>query len=86
MVERIYRFADNRQAGGRAGGAVVFRPACRPSLQRRSGRIIWLNPLMGAVDFTPETRGMQAALPFIDVLAPGHSLDALRAVVRHLSL
>jgi uncharacterized protein with von Willebrand factor type A (vWA) domain len=56
------------------------------TLHRRAGRVIWLNPLMGAADFTPDTRGMQAALPFIDVLAPGHSVDALQRLVRHLSL
>lgn len=53
-------------------------------LRKRAGRIIWLNPLMGSADFAPETRGMQAALPYIDVLAPGHSLEALRTLVREL--
>lgn len=55
-------------------------------LHRRAGRVIWLNPLMGAADFAPATRGMQAALPYVDVLAPGHSLDALASLVRHLAV
>jgi uncharacterized protein with von Willebrand factor type A (vWA) domain len=29
---------------------------------------------------------MQAALPYIDVLAPGHNLDALERLVRYLTL
>lgn len=53
-------------------------------LKRRAGRVIWLNPLMGAADFTPETRGMQAALPYVDVLAAGHNLDSLRLLARKL--
>lgn len=53
-------------------------------VRRRAGRVIWLNPLMGAPGFSPETRGMQAALPHVDILAPGHSLEALRALVREL--
>lgn len=60
--------------------------AAMRNLHRRAGRVIWLNPLMGAPGFTPETRGMQAALPYVDVLAPGHSLEALRSLVRHLAI
>lgn len=55
-------------------------------LHRRAGRVIWLNPLMGAADYRPDTRGMQAALPYIDVLAPGHNMDALQKLVRHLAV
>lgn len=56
------------------------------ALHDRAGRVIWLNPLMGAADYTPATRGMQATLPYIDILAPGHNLDALERLVRHLTL
>lgn len=56
------------------------------ALHDRAGRVIWLNPLMGATDYAPATRGMQAALPYIDILAPGHNLDALERLVRHLTL
>ncbi|MEO6443614.1 MAG: VWA domain-containing protein [Gemmatimonadaceae bacterium] len=55
-------------------------------LSRRAGRVIWLNPLMGAPDFSPDTRGMRAALPHVDLMAPGHSLEALRSLARHLAL
>lgn len=55
-------------------------------LQRRCGRLIWLNPLLGSSTYAPETRGMQAALPFIDIFQPAHDLASLRALEPHLVL
>ncbi|HEX3232461.1 MAG TPA: VWA domain-containing protein, partial [Pyrinomonadaceae bacterium] len=55
-------------------------------LKRRAGRLIWLNPLMGSPTYQPLTRGMQAALPHVDVFAPLHNLQSLRALERHLVL
>jgi uncharacterized protein len=55
-------------------------------LQRRAGRIIWLNPLLGSADYAPVTRGMQAAMRFINVFAPAHDLASLRALEPHLIL
>lgn len=55
-------------------------------LRRRAGRIIWLNPLLGSADYAPVTRGMQAALPFINVFAPAHDLASLRSLEPHLVL
>ena len=55
-------------------------------LKRRAGRLIWLNPLLGSVDYAPVTKGMQAALPFINVFAPAHDLQSLRALEPHLVL
>ncbi|MCL1593795.1 MAG: VWA domain-containing protein [Actinomycetia bacterium] len=41
-------------------------------LARSAHRVIWLNPLAGHDGFTPEARGMAAALPFVgDLLAGG---------------
>ena len=56
------------------------------SLKRRAGRLVWLNPLLGNPTYEPLTRGMQAALPHIDVFAPLHNLQSLRALERHLVL
>lgn len=56
------------------------------TLQRRAARLIWLNPLLGNPTYRPVTRGMQAALPFIDVFAPAHDLASLRALEPHLIL
>ena len=43
-------------------------------LRRRSKKIIWLNPLIGWRDYSPQARGMQAALPYVDLFAPAHNL------------
>jgi hypothetical protein len=56
------------------------------TLKRRAGRLIWLNPLLGSATYRPLTRGMQAALPHIDVFASAHNFDSLRALERHLVL
>ena len=55
-------------------------------LARRAGRIVWLNPLLGSPSYEPLTRGMQAALPHVDVFAPVHNLASLRALGRHLRI
>jgi uncharacterized protein len=55
-------------------------------LKRRAGKLIWLNPLLGSPAYQPLARGMQAALPHIDVFAPLHNLASLRALERHLIL
>jgi uncharacterized protein len=55
-------------------------------LQRSARRLIWLNPLLGSPDYRPLTRGMQAALPFIDDFLPVHNLASLEALSHHLNL
>jgi len=51
---------------------------------RSMHRVVWLNPLAGRENYSPETRGMQAALPFIDDLLAAANLLDLREVVRLL--
>lgn len=48
---------------------------------RSMHRVIWLNPLAGRVNYAPETRGMQAALPYIDDLLSAANILDLREVV-----
>lgn len=55
-------------------------------LKQRAGRLIWLNPLLGSSTYQPLTRGMQTAMPFINVFAPAHDLASLRALEPHLVL
>jgi len=55
-------------------------------IRRRARKVIWLNPLKASRDYEPEARGMKAALPHVDDFAPGHSLEALRELVRMLRL
>ncbi|MCB9103079.1 MAG: VWA domain-containing protein [Anaerolineales bacterium] len=46
-------------------------------LQLSSQRLIWLNPLLGSENYEPLTRGIQAALPYIDDFLPVHNLVSL---------
>jgi uncharacterized protein len=55
-------------------------------VKRRAGKLIWLNPLLGNPGYQPLVRGMQAALPQIDIFAPLHNLESLRALERYLIL
>jgi uncharacterized protein with von Willebrand factor type A (vWA) domain len=50
------------------------------AIQWRGRQLVWLNPLLGMKDYEPRTRGMAAALPFIDVFAPSHNLQSLLAL------
>ena len=55
------------------------------NLRRRCRRIIWLNPLIGWRDYSPQARGMQAALPYVDLFAPAHNLESLAALESYLA-
>jgi uncharacterized protein with von Willebrand factor type A (vWA) domain len=50
-------------------------------LRRSVHRVVWLNPLAGRSGFSPETRGMQAALPHVDDFLPVSNLVDLATVV-----
>jgi hypothetical protein len=50
-------------------------------LSRLAHRIVWVNPRVSAAGFVPRAGGMAAALPHVDALVSGHSLDALTEVV-----
>ncbi len=54
-------------------------------LQRSCYRLIWLNPLIGSPDYLPLTRGMRAALPFVDDFLPVHNLASLETLAGHLN-
>jgi len=55
------------------------------AIHRAARKVIWLNPLMGDPRYQPTARGMQAAVPFIDHLAPAHNLESLAAIVPSLA-
>ncbi|MBM3449988.1 MAG: VWA domain-containing protein [Armatimonadetes bacterium] len=63
--------------GWDTGEAEVLSEAMR-EIQERVARVVWLNPLLGSPGYQPLTRGMQAALPYIDVFASAHNLDSLK--------
>lgn len=54
-------------------------------LQRMSFRLIWLNPLLGSPTYQPLTRGIQAALPYVDDFLPVHNLESLENLAIALS-
>ena len=54
------------------------------AIKRRVRKVIWLNPLLGMEGYQPVTRGMSAALPYVDVFAPAHNLASLLELERHL--
>ena len=55
------------------------------AIRSRARRIIWLNPLLSDPRYEPTARGMAAALPFIDVLAPAHNLESLERLLPMLA-
>jgi uncharacterized protein len=50
-------------------------------LRRRARRVVWINPLATRPGWSPTSRGMQAALPHVDLLAPGADLATLERVL-----
>ncbi|HKB11052.1 MAG TPA: VWA domain-containing protein [Vicinamibacterales bacterium] len=54
-------------------------------LQRRCRRLVWLNPLLGSIGYAPLTRGLQAALPFVDDFLPARTLTNLADLAVHLN-
>ena len=62
---------------------LLGREAAR--LQRSCHRLIWLNPLLGSETYAPLTRGMQAALPFVDDHLPVNNLASLEDLADRLN-
>jgi uncharacterized protein with von Willebrand factor type A (vWA) domain len=54
-------------------------------LQRSCHRLIWLNPLLGTSGYEPLTRGLQAALPYVDDFLPARTLSNLADLAIHLN-
>jgi uncharacterized protein len=54
-------------------------------LQRSCHRLIWLNPLIGTVGYEPLTRGLRAALPYVDDFLPARTLTNLADLALHLN-
>lgn len=53
-------------------------------IQKKAAKVVWLNPLAGSPNYEPTVKGMQAALPYIDVFAAAHNVESLRKVVQML--
>ena len=53
-------------------------------LKRRCKTLIWLNPLLASENYEPLCKGMQAALPYIDLFLSVHNVNSLVALGRTL--
>lgn len=69
--------------GWDTGEPEVMKEAMK-TIYKKSKKVIWLNPLAGSPDFSPEAVGMKTALPYIDVLASAHNLESLKQVLQQL--
>ena len=47
-------------------------------MHRRVRSIVWLNPLLGTMDYEPLTRGLQAAIPYVDHFLPASDISHLK--------
>lgn len=54
-------------------------------LRRSCHRLVWLSPLLGSPRYKPLTRGLRAALPFVDDFLPVHNLASLDRLAAHLN-
>jgi len=50
-------------------------------IHKASRKVIWLNPLAGNPNFSPEVTGLKAVLPYIDHLVPAHNLESLKQLL-----
>ncbi len=66
---------------GYDAGAPAALAGALADLKRRARRVVWINPLAGRADYAPVSAGMQAALPHLDLLAPGGDLRSLEAAL-----
>lgn len=54
-------------------------------LHRLAYRVVWVNPHKGKDGYQPITGGMSAALPYVDALVAGHTLEAFETLAATLS-
>src|ERR1051325_11625316 len=54
------------------------------SIKRRCYKILWLNPLLASENYEPLCKGMQAALPYLDLFLSVNNLSSLVALGRTL--
>ncbi len=53
-------------------------------LRRSSGRLVWLNPLLGSAGYEPSAGGIRTILPFVDDFLPVHDLRSLEQLAATL--
>ncbi|MFD7653703.1 VWA domain-containing protein [Actinosynnema sp. NPDC059797] len=99
LGETLRAFLDRWGQRGVARGAVVVicsdgwergDPALLAEQARRlarlAHRVVWVNPHAGHDGYLPVQSGIAAALPHVDRLLAGHSLDTLRELLEEVRL
>ncbi len=92
---KSFNYQWSRRVLGRGAVAVIISDGwdrgdidlleCEIGRLRRSvSRLVWLNPLLGASDYQPLVRGIQAALPYVDDFLPLNNLVSLEQFARQL--
>lgn len=69
--------------GWDTGDTAILAKAMR-TIHNKAAKVIWLNPLAGNPKFEASVKGMQVAMPYIDVFASAHNVDSLKEVARYL--
>lgn len=62
-------------------GAPDLMKGAMQRIYKKSKKVIWLNPLAGSNDFSPDALGLKTSLPYIDVLASAHNLESLKSAI-----
>jgi uncharacterized protein with von Willebrand factor type A (vWA) domain len=55
------------------------------ALSKRCRRVVWLNPMAGWEGYSPEAKGIKAALPHVDLYAAANTLRSLSALEPYLA-
>ena len=76
---------SSSSATGSTAGTPRPSPAAMRAIASRARRVIWLNPLLGDPRYEPTQKGMEAALPFVSILAPAHNLESLERLIPMLA-
>lgn len=89
VEDHSYRMLDKKTIvlilsdGWDTGAAEIMRTAMQ-TIYKKSKKVIWLNPLAGSTDFSPDALGLKTALPYIDVLASAHNLESLKRAISQI--
>jgi uncharacterized protein len=99
LGEQLKAFLDRWGQRGMARGAVVVIASDgwergdvaqlgeqMQRLHRLAHRVVWVSPHAGKDGFAPATAGLRTALPSIDLLVAGHSVETLSRLADLLSL
>ncbi len=84
-----YKLLDNKTymiilSDGWDVGETALLETAMQRIHRKVHKVIWLNPLAGNPEYSPEVKGMKAALPYVDVFASVHNVNSLTELYRYL--